>query len=558
MAGLIACILVGVAAQVRAADAEPDAEAYATAWAQNEAAIQGAEASLADIRARRKNAGPGLDEILAYREARTWGALYGMYVGLAESVATALEEGVDPGPYFELAASGLERAPAEFRTQSRAWLDAFSAERKVPETAPDLAARLVALERTWGAVQELFQAGERHVRVAERLELAPAVTRDTFVHNVGELAETMSVALQLATRLESEDRARLSAKPDDADLHAMQRASHRRVEFQAHVLNGVIGLMAPLELPVDAYQAQMIAATGQITTDIFNLDVLLGLAEVFGRRAWAQFTEQAPALLFNLLLFAVVLFVAVIAARLIGRLAGRALEASHLNLSELMRRTVITTVRNVVILIGVLMGLAQFGISLGPLLAGLGIAGFVIGFALQDSLSNFASGMLMLIYRPFDVGDIIESAGVTGKVSHMTLVNTTIITADNQSLIIPNNTVWRGVITNATAQNMRRVDLTFGVAYDEDLRKVQQLLTGVMSNHPKVLPDPAPNVRVHTLGASSVDFIARPWVYTEDYWDVYWDLTRAVKERFDAEGISIPFPTRAIHVVAAEAGEKAD
>jgi small conductance mechanosensitive channel len=209
---------------------------------------------------------------------------------------------------------------------------------------------------------------------------------------------------------------------------------------------------------------------------------------------------------------------------------------------------IISTVGNLVLVLGVLIALSQIGISLGPLLAGLGIVGFVIGFALQDSLSNFASGMMILFYRPFDVGDTVEAGGVFGKVSSMSLVNTTFLTFDNQTIILPNNMVWSGVIKNVTAQRQRRVDLVFGVSYADDIPKVERVLQEIIDTHDKILDDPEPMIKLHELGDSSINFVVRPWVESDDYWDVYWDLMRTVKMRFDEEGISIPFPQRDVHL----------
>jgi small conductance mechanosensitive channel len=208
---------------------------------------------------------------------------------------------------------------------------------------------------------------------------------------------------------------------------------------------------------------------------------------------------------------------------------------------------VLSGARNLVVVMGFLIALSQLGFSLGPVLAGLGIAGFVLGFALQDSLSNFASGLMILVYRPLDVGDLVEAGGVFGTVSHMNLVNTTILTLDNQTLIVPNNMIWTQVIKNVTAQATRRVDMVFGISYGDDIPKAERVLMEVLEKHDKVLSDPPPNVRVHELGDSSVNFVVRPWCATADYWDVFWDVTKEVKMRFDAEDISIPFPQRDVH-----------
>jgi len=208
-------------------------------------------------------------------------------------------------------------------------------------------------------------------------------------------------------------------------------------------------------------------------------------------------------------------------------------------------------VRRLILAIGLIVGLAAMEVNIGPLLAVIGAAGFVIAFALQNSLGNFASGILILAFRPFDVGDVIEVAGVLGKVQSMNLLSVNIVTPDNKSVIVANNQVWGGVITNVTGSDTRRVDLVFGIAYGDDIDHARRVLEDVVSAHEKVLKTPEPVIRLHELADSSVNFICRPWVLTPDYWDVYWDLTATVKQRFDSEGISIPFPQRDVHLFQA-------
>lgn len=156
--------------------------------------------------------------------------------------------------------------------------------------------------------------------------------------------------------------------------------------------------------------------------------------------------------------------------------------------------------------------------------------------------------MMILIYRPFDVGDMIKTGSVKGNVRSMNLVSTTVLTIDHQTLVIPNNKIWGDVINNLTAQKLRRVDMLFGVGYAENTARVDAILNDILDQHPLVLDKPERLVKLHALGESSVDFIVRPWVKTDDYWDVYWDITRSVKDRFDEEGISIPFPQRDVHL----------
>jgi small conductance mechanosensitive channel len=259
--------------------------------------------------------------------------------------------------------------------------------------------------------------------------------------------------------------------------------------------------------------------------------------------------KEGPKVLFRLLLVLLILFAFFQLAKLVQKGVSRALGSARVSISSLLRTMIVSSVRNLVMMVGILIAISQLGVSLGPLLAGLGIAGFIIGFALQDSLSNFASGMMILMYRPFDVGDVVDAGGVRGKVNHMSLVNTTFMTLDNQRLIVPNNLIWQSVITNVTAQHTRRIDLVFGIAYEDDIDLAERVLREVVEAHDAVLDDPELVIRLHELGESSVNFIVRPWVKTSDYWDTYWDLMRAVKVAFDKEGISIPFPQRDIHVI---------
>jgi small conductance mechanosensitive channel len=156
--------------------------------------------------------------------------------------------------------------------------------------------------------------------------------------------------------------------------------------------------------------------------------------------------------------------------------------------------------------------------------------------------------MMILIYRPFDVGDLIDAGGISGKVSHMSLVNTTILTLDNQTIIIPNNKSWGDVIKNVTAQTIRRVDMMSGISYSDDIPETERILQEIIDSHEKTLVEPEPTIRLHELADSSVNFVIWPWVNKDDYWDVYWDNTRSVKMRFDEEGISIPIPQRDVHV----------
>ena len=279
----------------------------------------------------------------------------------------------------------------------------------------------------------------------------------------------------------------------------------------------------------------MLKVSGDVSTGILETGVWTTLLQQWGEATWTWFAENSMTWFLKL----IILFVILYAARALSKITRRVVEqgVSKVNLSRLLRRMIVSGAANGVFVVGVLFALSQLGISVGPLLAGLGIAGIIIGFALQDTLSNFASGMMILLYRPYDVGDLIDAGGEFGTVTEMSLVSTVILTIDNQKLVVPNNLIWQGIIRNITAEKTRRVDMTFGISYDDDIPKVERILEEILASHELVLKDPEPIVKLHTLGESSVDFIVRPWVRTDDYWNVYWDVTREVKMRFDAEGV---------------------
>lgn len=196
----------------------------------------------------------------------------------------------------------------------------------------------------------------------------------------------------------------------------------------------------------------------------------------------------------------------------------------------------------------VIAALAQVGIQTTSLIAILGAASLAIGLALQGSLANFAAGVLLIIFHPFKVGDYIECGGTAGAVEEIQIFTTLLKSPDNKKIIVPNAKVLGDTITNYSSKETRRVDLVVGVSYTANLQKVEKVLQDVLSKDERVLGDPPPTIAVSELADSSVNFVVRPWVKTGDYWNVYFGLTKNIKLRFDAEGISIPFPQRDIHL----------
>ncbi|WP_445773322.1 mechanosensitive ion channel family protein [Shewanella sp.] len=337
-----------------------------------------------------------------------------------------------------------------------------------------------------------------------------------------------------------------------ADISAEQKANvlalKERLGQNSSSLAISATILESLGQNVSQIKQTLFSVSGDITQDVLNFSVASNLLQSWAKVIKDQTINNGPNLTFKILVFLFILFVTSLVAKVVTQIMAKTVRASKLQFSQLLQEFFISLSSKVVYALGLLIALSQLGFELGPLLAGFGIAGVIIGFALQDTLSNFASGMMILIYRPFDVGNLINAAGVTGRVSHMSLVSTTIKTLDNQRLIVPNNKIWGDTINNITAEHQRRVDMTFGISYSDNIEHAETILKSIVEQHPKVHPQPEPIVKLHTLGESSVDFIVRPWVKPDDYWEVYWDITRAVKMRFDAEGISIPFPQRDVHI----------
>ncbi|WP_412104861.1 mechanosensitive ion channel domain-containing protein [Vibrio mediterranei] len=335
---------------------------------------------------------------------------------------------------------------------------------------------------------------------------------------------------------------------DKAALQTSQLVLKQRIGIETESLRNLIVLGDDVGLETSEYKRQVFSVTGNITQDILDSKVLISLLSYWWSAAVDWLGDNAPQQLFQVFIFILILFATRAVVKLVRKIVTKAVHNKNLKLSHLMQNFFVSMSGNIVWIIGIMVGLSQIGLNLAPILTGFGIAGVIIGFALQDTLSNFAAGMMLLIYRPFDVGDFVFAGGVDGKVSHMSLVNTTIRTFDNQIIIVPNSKIWGDVIKNVTHERTRRVDMVFGIGYGDDLLKAESVLHEIIEAHPAVLKSPEPNIRVHTLNTSSVDFIVRPWVKTDDYWDVYWDVTKEVKLRFDKEGISIPFPQQDVHL----------
>ena len=431
--------------------------------------------------------------------------------------------------------------------QLRSQIDEVRASR-LKDGAGDLLLIENQITKLTSRLDTVYEMSFNHIERMKQLKMDVKKAESEFADLLSDRIEELSGRIELALERIEYFESRRKETPDDANIVTHLIAANKNLENNTSSNKVILNLMESLKIDVADYRAWLAEKTSKI--DIGELDT--GVATSLVSRALGRVTdwlvESGPGMLLKLLIFTGIIFIFRILKRLVRAALEKALDASKLDLAELARRMLISTASNLVMLIGILLALAQLGISLGPLLAGLGIAGFVIGFALQETLGNFAAGVMILIYRPYDVGDLIDVGGVFGKVEKMSLVSTGILTLDNQMIIIPNSKIWGDVIKNVTDQDIRRVDMVFGIAYDDEIPKAESILENILESHAKVLKEPEPVVRLHTLNDSSVDFVVRPWVKSDDYWDVYWDITRAVKLRFDEEGVSIPFPQRDVHI----------
>lgn len=264
------------------------------------------------------------------------------------------------------------------------------------------------------------------------------------------------------------------------------------------------------------------------------------------RNIWEWIAVNGIRLLVDL--FVVVIIV--IIGKLIIDWTCRALRSSLRKtgrVSELLENFITNVVSKALWILVIMVAVQRFGVEVGPLIAGLGVTGFIIGFAFQESLGNLASGMMIALNQPFRVGDFVSVGGDSGVVKEMNMMATTLCTPDNKKIVVPNKNVWGSAITNFTAMDTRRVDLTAGISYGADINKAKEVILGVLKDHADVLDDPAPVVEVTEMADSSVNFAVRPWCKTADYWSVYFSVNHAVKEALDQAGIEIPFPQMDVH-----------
>ena len=518
------------------------------------AAIDANIAQIDDLEKRIKGEDGLVKSVLSVRVDRHWTKTLKEVVALATKVSDKREKGFDTSAYDERVFDLLDQTPLAVSEAIERISD-----RVVPPDETKSAAEQAAIDEQFfiaiAAVTETYKILLDAITAAEKFGVDTGDEKQFLIERLIDGTTNLSVYLDLTKSTALGLRSGTLVVTDDTELAAKLAITNMRINKVAAAMQANLPILSALGVPTAEYKQQLLSVTGEITTSVFEWDVIVGLLTEWWQLFIESLIEQGPSFAFQLLLFVGIIWLFAKLGALVQRGVQTAFVKSGNQFSRLLREMVLSISRNVVIILGVLIALSQIGISLAPLLTGLGIAGFIIGFALQDSLSNFASGMMILFYRPFDIGDTVQAAGVRGKVSHMSLVNTTIRTFDNQSLIIPNNKIWQDVITNVTDQRQRRVDMVFGITYDEDIDRVEKVLMDVVLADERVLKDPQPMIKVGSFSDSSVDILVRPWVKTDDYWDVLWDLNKVIKQAFDRENITIPFPQRDVHVFQERAPE---
>lgn len=317
------------------------------------------------------------------------------------------------------------------------------------------------------------------------------------------------------------------------------RTHNLLIQNDSKRLQNMAELLETMKVDASIYKKRVIQSTGSLGKSILDKKVLAQLINEWWINTKKWGVKQFPELTGKVVTFLFILLIAICVAKLVKRMLRRLFRKTLPEMSELAKNFIVSMSSKLLILAGFLLALSNMGVQIGPILAGLGILGFVVGFALQDTLSNFASGLMILIYRPYDVGDKIKSAGVKGQVSKMNLVSTTIYTSENHQLTVPNKKIWGDIIHNITSQPLQRLDLFFTVPYGVDSELVRSAIAEVIDTSSVVVKGKGKSVRVHELGEVDVKYLARFWVETDDRDEAQWAISEGVKNRFDGKGISL-------------------
>ena len=432
----------------------------------------------------------------------------------------------------------------------------------VVEAAAQLAAKAEATRATTEQVSQAAgktadAADSGHTGEAARLanETLTAVddAKDSLVETsevVSTVAQEQTEAIELAETAELVTQ--LADKEAENKIVILENVNQLKVQRTGLIdrLNVVLDeLSNKLGTSPEGNEHELVAPYRLYAGAVSELELDVSDTQALKSTVWGWMASDVGGvrLLSNMAKFVATVLAFWILGMMLGKITDKALGMTRVT-AELTRSVIVRSVRRATYLIGIVAGLAAAGFNVGPILAVVGAAGFVVAFALQNTLSNFASGIMLMIYRPFDVGDIIEVSGIRGVARSMNLVSTTVSTMDNQLLVVPNNSIWGNIITNITGSDTRRVDMLFGIDYDDDIDEALRILHEIVLAHPLVLDVPEPVIEVRELGEFTVNIICRPWTKTENYTAVRRDVTRSCKDRFDEAEFINPYPRRIIQV----------
>jgi small conductance mechanosensitive channel len=396
----------------------------------------------------------------------------------------------------------------------------------------------------------LLAGATRTLTQADSLGLSSSDGWEDLDRYLQERAETLvgrlQIAVQSRNRLSKQIRDLERAKTSDQEISALRaqyQSAQRRIKGIAKSLEETARLLRERGYETTGYRQFIIQATGEVTEDILDPRVLWGILVDLAKEVWSWFRDNAPALLVKLLILIGIVIFFRIGFRIawwLMRLLG------IIKRSKLMADMFGRLIRPMATLAGIFTGLWFLGADPTTLLTGVGVAGIIVGLALQDSLSNLAAGMFILATRPYDVDDIIMAGGVTGTVKAMGLANTTVLTFDNRRMLIPNRKIWGDNIENRSAEPIRRLDLVVRIGYNEDLERAMGILAELVKEDPRVLESPETHIFVWKLADSWIDIAVRPWIQNTDWWPLLTELPAQVRIRFAERGIDIPIPRREI------------
>jgi small conductance mechanosensitive channel len=385
-------------------------------------------------------------------------------------------------------------------------------------------------------VQNLSRADSLGLDTSEQWQTIERTLTSWAESQVGRLQIALLNRNRLSEQIRQAEEAR-SAPNEITALRTRLRATEDRIEGITATLGVTADLLAGRGFETAAYRQMIIRGTGDVTADILDPEVLIGLLGDLANGLWNWLKSNGPTLFVRFLIVLGVIILFRVAFR-VGWWLFRVLRL--VRLSKLMTDLIGRMLRPIATIIGLATGLWLVGVDPTTLLAGLGVAGVIVGLALQDSMSNLAAGLFILATRPFDVEDVVEAGGVVGTVQEMGLANTTILTFDRRRLFVPNRQIWSHVIENRSAEPVRRVEVTARISYREDLDRAVALLQSILDENEMVLADPEPVVFVQTLADSWIEIAVWPWAETENWLELTRSLPRLIRLRFAREGIEVP------------------